>query len=354
MNLLFGSINELTLVFLTLLIIVFILILLVMGYGYRNYQLLSSRRKWTTLIETKILLAILNGSHHIQDDVELKDLLPNKNFRDTFLSVLIESEKKFSGDAYRVLIEIFHTLNLKDFAWAYLNHKDSFKKVQGIEALTTMRVEDALGDIQLLLNNPNPFVVAEAQYAMVRFKDFKGLEFLNLLHTPISEWQQLRLLNSISEVPATSYSFISSLLSHSNISVISFVLSLIRKFRIVAFHDEVATLLEHPNSIVRILAVRTLHDIETERTFPLFTQIYGQQILNVKKAILHAIRKSKNKNSIDFLKIELIEGKPSLQIIAAETLIEFKEKKYLQDLMNEEVSNEHIHSIIKHALAVRI
>lgn len=354
MNLILGDINELTYVFLALFIIVLILILLVMGYGYRNYQLLSSREKWTSLIETKIALAIFEGSQLIREDSEIKNLWSNRSFRETFLSILIGSEKKFTGDAHKVLIEIFYALNLKDLAWKYLKDKRSFKKVKGIEALTTMKVNEAIGDIELLLNHSNSLVVAEAQYAIVRFKDFEGLEFLKNLDTPISEWQQIRFINSISEIPPTSYDLIRTLLSHENISVVLFVLSLIRHFRIVVLYDEVAPLLNHPNNILRVAVVRTLHDIENEQTFPLFAKIYDQQDNSVKNAILHAIKKSKNKNSIDFLKNELTSGEASLQIIAAESLLELGQRDYLKSLMNSEGRDEQIVSIIKHALAVRV
>ena len=346
--------HGLTVVFIALLIVVFFLILLVLLYGYKNYELIQNQSVWNKLIETKVSTAILEGSMTIKKDPELTALIKNNNFKKIFLSVLIASEQKFSGDAHRVLIEVFYAFKLDTLAWAKFRSKDGLKKVRGLQALTAMQVEKALPEIIPLLNYNDPLVVSEAQYASVRLEGFKGLEFLTSLKSPLSKWQQLRLLRAINDFSPVHYNFVVTLLKHSNISVIEFALSLVRKFRILSCYNVITELLTHENTPLRIHVVKTLQAIESEDTLALMTSEYGGQEDEVKKVILLALKKSANKKSIDFLKTILAEENEPLKIIAAETLFTLGETEYLHTLLVKEIIPEQIRSVVKHALAIRL
>lgn len=344
----------LTVVFIALLIVVFFLIVMVLLYGYRNYELVQNSAVWNKLIEEKITIAILEGPDSIKGDPELTVLIGNNNFKKLFLSVLIASEQKFSGDVRLVLIEVFYEFGLDTLAWEKFRSNDSLKKARGLQALTAMRVEKALPEIIPLLNHHNRSVVSEAQYASVHFQGFKGLDFLAVLSSPLSEWQQLRLLYAIKDFSPAYQDFLETLLKHSNISIIEFALSLIRKFRVHTCHDSITELLGHENIKVRAYAVKTLQAIENENTISLLTDIYGDQDDKVKKAILLALTKSLNKKSIDFLKTVLNEGNVTLQILAAETLSALKETEYLHTLLQKETVSQQIHSVVKQALAIKL
>lgn len=344
----------LTVVFIALLIVVFFLILMVLLYGYKNYELVQNSSIWNKLIEEKITIAILEGSSKIKDDPELTALMENDNFKKLFLSVLITSKQRFSGDVLLILIEIFHEFGLDTLAWEKFRSNDELKKMRGLQALTAMEVEEALPEIIPLLNYHNPLIVSEAQYASAHFQGFKGLEFLTSLSSPLSKWQQLRLLYAIKDFSPTHNSFLETLLKHPNISIIEFALSLIRKFRVHTCHDYIIALLNHESIKVRIYAVKTLQAIENEDTIWLLTATYTNQEDEVKKAILLALTKSANKKSIDFLKTVLYEGNVTLQTLAAETLSALKETEYLRALLQKETVSQQIHSIVKQALAIKL
>lgn len=348
------TIKGLTVIFLALFAIVLLLIIMVLLYGIKNYNLLKNETEWRKLILEKIAIAILEDTERTKDDQELRRLLKNTDFSKMFLSILIESNKKFSGHAYTSLVKLFYSLDLDEVAWYKLRSKKPFKIVRGIEALTSMKERDALPEINSLINHPNPIVASEAQYAVVRFEDFRGLEFLTRLKAELSEWQQIQLLNAISEIPSTSYSFLSEQLTSTNPSIVRFILSLIRKFRIFDLHDEVAKLLTDSNTRTRALAIKTLQDIENDSTMVLLMNLYDTQEPVAKRAILQAIKKSKNKTSIEFLKNRLLEDTTPNQILAAEILVKLNETEYLKSILNDSTKSENIHSIVKHTLMVKL
>lgn len=353
MILLAITIKSLTIVFLTLLIIVMVLIGLVLLYGFRNFKLISNEAAWKKLIEEKIAFSIMEGVDSIRNDAHLVKLFGNKDFDKTFLYKLVESNKRFSGDAHGVLVELFYTFKMDELAFEEFRSKNKFKKMRGIEALTAMNVKMAVPEISLLLDYPDPLVVAEAQYAIVRFEDFKGIEFLSTFKSTLSEWQQMRLLRAISELPSTSLPLITDLLKNSNPSVITFVLSIIRKFRIFTLRQKVANLLTHKEPSIRVLAIDTLQDLEAENEILRLIDIYEEQEPEVKKAILLALKKSNNKAFSQFFKSKLMDSDTDLQLIAAEALVSNGELNYLQAQLEERDNSEKIHLIIKHALSIK-
>src|SRR5690606_35659557 len=239
-------------------------------------------------------------------------------------------------------------------AWKKFRSNDDLNKVRGLQALTAMHVEKIIPEIAPLLDHHNPTVKSEAQYSAVRFLGFKGLTFLESLSSPLSDWQQLRLLSALKDLAAVDSSLIEAMIHHPNISIIEFALSLVRKFRVYACYDSVIALLTHENISVRTSAVKTLQTIENEDTISLLTMSYERQEDKVKKAILLAVMKSANKESIDFLKAVLDQGTVKLQALAAEALSALKETEYLRTLLQNESLPPHLRSVVRQALSVKL
>lgn len=356
MVLLALNIQEFNYIFLGMLAVVLLLMMLVVVYGYRSYQLYRSEKAWRQLIENKVELAIREGFQQVADDPELIALVRLAVFRRLFLRVLIESSKKFSGKANVELIGLFHAFSLDELAWQSLRSKYGYKKVWGIEALTAMNEQTAIAEIRSLLSDKNPMVVAQAQYALVRFKEIQGLDFLKTLQSPISSWQQIRLLRAIVVVPSSAYGFIGELLSLANDSVVIFTLSIIRKFRILFFHDQLIPLLGHPSAAVAIAAVDTLRDIESFQTIDILEQSYSQQNdLQVRRAIVLAIKRLRSKSSISFLRQQLGAEPVALQLVIAQTLVALGDTLYLQELLNLDTQQTRpLSLVINHALASKL
>ena len=207
------------------------------------------------MIDEKISETIVNGRNNKITNPNFKKWLKNSNFRNLFLEKLVSTEKKFSGGAHQEIKQLFADYNLKQDALKKLKKKKSHLIAGGIQELTSMDYSAALAQISKFLHHPSPQVYHEAQYAMVVFKGFEGLNFLNDFPYIISDWQKLRLLRSINQMPEDCTEIVNDWLHSSNSSVIIFTLKLVRKFQMLSSYQEVKKLLLHNSIEIRVEAV---------------------------------------------------------------------------------------------------
>ena len=342
--------------FLGILLIVFLLIVGVLYYSFHLFKKLIHLIKWSQEIDHKVSEAIVYGGEEVKRTSDsFSRFSNNSSFRDLFLEKLVDSEKKFSGAAQNEISKLFQDYNLEKETLKKLNQKKPYLIAGGIQEVASMRVESAVPKIASFLNHPSPLVYQEAQYAMVSFKGFDGLQFLDTVPNKISEWQQLRLLISVSHVPPNCEETVNNWLQSQNDSVIIFTLRLLRKFQMLSFYGRVLDLLEHSSEEVRIQAVQTLQSLENSSTVEHLTESYAIQTPEVQVEIIRALKRSKDQRCVDFLKKELINHPfPKLKILAAETLFSLRHRDYLISLLDDESPSEQLVQIIKHSMQEKI
>ncbi|WP_343687359.1 HEAT repeat domain-containing protein [Chryseobacterium gleum] len=348
------SIHFLFLVFLGMLSLVLLLIIVVLIYSFYQYRESVQASNWSEVINKRISEVIVYGEDEISPDDNFSSASGSSLFRNLFLQKLAESEKKFSGAAQNKLKDLFREYGLQEEAFKKLTQKKVHLIAGGIQELTSMNVEEALPKISTFLSHPSAQVYQEAQYAMVHFKGFEGLHFLSSITSTISEWQQLRLLLSINQIPDNSGDHIKSWMESSNDSVVIFTLKLLRKFQILSLYSSVINLLNHSSPEVRIQAVQTLLSLENSSTITHLMEVYPHQPVEVQKEILKVMKKSKDQRSTDFLKDQLLNGTDSgVKVYAAEALCALEKQEYLAEVLNRETSEELI-QIIKYALQEKV
>lgn len=352
---LYVSVHELFLTFLGILLLVLLLIIAVLLYSFYQYKTLNHAHKWSAMIDEKVSDAIVYGSEDKKDDEIFNTYSQESSFRNLFLERLVASEKKFSGGAQTEIKKIFADYNLQKEALNKLEQKKPHLIAEGIQELTAMKVEMAVPKIMPFLNHPSPQVYQEAQYAMVVFKGFQGLHFLNDFPYIISDWQQLRLLRSINLDPDQCQQVVNVWLDSQNTSVIIFALRLLRKFQMLAFYEKAKALLVHPSVDVRIEAVKALQALENPSTIAEFKEIYEEQPIEVQIEILKAMKLSHDPRCADFYK-EKLNGTnlPGVKIAAAEALLALGYHDYLLEIITNDSSCPQLVQIIKHALQEKI
>ncbi|WP_449387542.1 HEAT repeat domain-containing protein [Chryseobacterium lineare] len=354
--LIISSVHFLFIVFMIMLSLVMALIIAVLIYNFLEYKQSLRIIKWSDIINRKISEVIVyweEGS--IDDDDQFKILSQNASFRNLFLQKLVDSEKKFSGGAKDKIKSLFNDYNLQKEALKKLNQKKPHLIVRGITELTVMDVEDAVPKITTFLLHPSIQVYQEAQYAMVRFKGFEGLYFLEKLSSKISEWQQLRLLLSISSIPENSDATIGKWLESTNDSVVIFVLKLIKKFQMLTLYSKTIELLNRDSVKVRIEVIKVLMSLENPETVAYLSEIYDEQPEEVKLEILRVIQISKDQCCTDLLKDELKnELSPGIKVNAAQALYKLGHQDYLSELAHREDSSEELIQIVKYALQEKV
>ncbi|UPQ76774.1 HEAT repeat domain-containing protein [Chryseobacterium nepalense] len=350
-----SSIHFLFVVFIVMLSLVLMLALIVLIYNIIEYNRSVRRAGWSEVINKKISDVIVYADDEIPEDIYFKALSVNASFRNLFLEKLVDSEKKFSGVAKNKITELFREYDLRKEAMKKLNQKKAYLIARGIRELTVMEVQDAIPKVEQYLSHPSPQVYQEAQFAMVRFKGFEGLHFLDDFPTRISEWQQLRFLLSISSLPADSENAISKWLESTNDSVVIFTLKLIKKFQLLNFYPKLIGLLNISSVEVRVKAVQTLMSLENPETVQYLSGIYYDQPDEVRIEILRVMKISKDQCCIDLLKKELSgDAHSGIKVNSAQALYELGHGDYLSELAENEEDSEELVQIIKYALQEKV
>lgn len=343
------SLHFLVITFLVLLIVIFLLILAVLMYGFYGYRSNLQRKAWSDIIGEQVVSAIVSGE--VFTDEVVNKLNRKKKFRNLFLQKLVSAEGKFSGIAGDVVRNVFAAYKLENEAFAKLKSKRVFLIAGGIQELTAMRSEKSLAEISKFLNHPSPMVYQEAQYSQVTINGFEGLRFLDSAKELLSEWQQLRLLNSIPSVPPGAEVVVEKWLHSENSSIVIFSLRLIRKFQLLAIYPELLPLLNHDSVEVRIQAVQTIQALENSSTLYHLESQFDQQPQEVQVEIIKALKKMGDVRSKNFLFEELKNHPDSaVRIEASEALFSLGLEEELSELMTHLQDSDELYLIIKHAL----
>lgn len=350
-----DSVHFIFFVFLGMLSLVLVMIIIVIIYSIYQYRFSIRISGWSEIINKKITKVIVYEEDGEPADQDFETANKSPLFRNLFLQKLVDSEKKFSGAAKDTIKHLFEQYKLKDDAFKKLSQKKPHLVARGIQELTAMNVQESLPEISKFLAHASPQVYQEAQYTLVNFKGFEGLHYLDTIQSVLSEWQQLRLLGSITHIPENSDHLINGWLKSSNDSVTIFTLKLIRKFQILSVYSMVAELMAHSSTEVIIETVQTLLSLENSSTITYLIEAYPNQPIEVQFEILKAIKSSGDKSCIGFLKEQLLHTPESaLKVCAAEVLFSLGQQEFLEQIAQDETSSEELINIIKHALQEKI
>lgn len=254
--------------------------------------------------------------------LKFQALLTKKFPRAVLRNEILQVQKNISGASSENLQKLYEQLGLKKDALRKLKSLSRwYKKAEGIQELSVMNQRDCLRSIYRYVNNKNEFIRMEAQSAAITFMGFHGLRFLNIISYPMSEWQQLKLLEQLSHKSVQNFKGIERWLKSSNDSVIIFTLKLIREYRPFELHDASAGCLNHPNPEVRKNCIITLMHIYTENTAILLIQRYAVEDKDCRLSILNALQEIRDTETIPFLTEQLQDEDNELKMTAAKAIM---------------------------------
>lgn len=250
----------------------------------------------------------------------IKKLLLNKYFRELLTNAILSAKESISGSSGTYLKSLYLQLGLDKYAVKLIRSKSWYKIASGIKEAGLMDLHDLAPLVSRFVDYKKALVRIEAQNTMIKFDGFKGLDFLDIASYPITEWQQIKLLEQISNLPPDSAVKISGWLKSENESVIIFALKLARTFYQFDLHDQIAECLAHPNPNVRREAISSLKEIESENTASILSGMYAGENLKNKLCILEALKKVGTENEFGFLNELLKDTDPDIQLRAAQSL----------------------------------
>lgn len=322
----------------------------VIAVSYFKYISLVKLTNWKRIVEDKLASFIVEGPQEILEDQEFLKKIRNRHFKNTLLEALVAAHRKFSGQARKDLGELFNSLNLETEVWTKINSGKPHLISVGIQDLALVSGVNRASELERFLRHSSILVRHEAQFATVNFLGFEGLNFLNSLEYSLSDWQQLRLLRAIKEVPTDGEQRLQTWLNSSNFSIVIFTLRVLKKFQLFSFYDAVQPLMQHRLDSVRIEVIAVMNALGGTTLTADLLRLYPSQPKLVQYEILKVFRGLRDKDTAYLLR-DLLEHhpEPAFQILSAEILLSIGYGDYLLQLAEKHGATNRIDQIIKHA-----
>ena len=189
---------------------------------------------------------------------ELKNFVKDKSKRKILVEELTSLIGEISGEIAETIHKLYRLIGLNEYAYSNLNDKRWNVVAAAIHELALFQFEDAEDEIRKFLHHPKKEIRFEAQMFFTSLFQFEGLAFLNELKAPLTEWEQVQMLEVLERIKDLDLQDIAPWLKSENASVVLFALKLIKKYYLTNYNNDIIELLHHSNEEIRIQAITVL------------------------------------------------------------------------------------------------
>ena len=193
---------------------------------------------------------------------QLKYCASDKFKRKVIVSVLLKLKSEISGEMDDSIQKLYFEADLLKYALDKLKSKRWYIIAYGIRELTLFNVKEVHDEVIKKLHHPKRIVQKEVQLYLVNLFHFKGLDFLNDLKTPLSEWDQIQLLEELQKFENQEIPDITPWLRSENESVVFFALKLAKIYNQFGVKNALIDLLSHKSKEVRIRLISVLSHLQ--------------------------------------------------------------------------------------------
>lgn len=286
-------------------VMIAIVVFVIYGYLYNKKRIYQFKRRISEKLEIWISDIIMEESiENIVIPQRFFKMMKNPLIRQYTIDELIGCKKNFSGAVGENIVALYIQLGLKQESIRKLkSNKKWHIKAKGIQELYMMDQLDMLTNIYRNTNSINEYVRMEAQTGIIHLAGFPGLRFLDVASYPITEWQQLKLLEQLrltSKKEDLSEKIPKWILSK-NETVIIFALKLADEYQYFSVKPQVLQCLVHKLASVRSQAMKTLVRLADENTAMLLLGYIQKESFVNQVYILDALRGMATENEKDAL-----------------------------------------------------
>ncbi|MEJ5995374.1 HEAT repeat domain-containing protein [Pedobacter sp. Du54] len=272
----------------------------------------SKYKKWKNIADLLVRDAIFSENADVEFvkfpiNHRTEVLLKNARFRRLLTKEILLAKKNMSGVAGSFLQKLYLQLGLDHYALINLQSKKWHIKAKAIQDLGIMDLKEHLSKIYRHTNNQNELIRMEAQISVIKLTGFEGLRFLDVVSYQITDWQQIKLLNELSFLPAHNFSGIEKWLLSKNESVVIFALKLAKNFHRFELYQQVEACLDHFSKNVRRQAIFALEKIYIDETSKMLLERYSSEVEQNQIAIVKTLQQIGNEEDIPVL-ISFLEG----------------------------------------------
>lgn len=193
---------------------------------------------------------------------KLRNCASDKFKRRIIVSTLLRLRNEISGEMAESIQKLYFQSGLIGYALSRLKSKKWYVVAKGIRELTQLQVKEVYDEIITLVNHPKKEIRKEVQLYLVTLFHFEGLEFLNVLQTQLSEWDQIQLLEVLQRFDDQELPDINKWLKSNNNSVVAFTLKLAKIYNQFEVKDSIMELLGHQQKEIRVEAINVLSHLQ--------------------------------------------------------------------------------------------
>lgn len=140
------------------------------------------------LLDTEVVLLIMDLKNSLKNNKQNSILL---------LAEIVSFGKNMDGESKVIIEELFSMLELDNFAMKILDEGSWVAKVLCIQNLSLFKVAASFDLILNFIDDENSFIRDESQLAAIKIGEENALNFVYDLKSDLSEWQQIRLIESL-------------------------------------------------------------------------------------------------------------------------------------------------------------
>ncbi len=293
---------------------------------HRHFKILAIKNLLEPLITTILIEDALASKKIV---AKIGKIVEDPLARQYCIDELIRCKQNYSGEAAEKMVHLYGELGLKNYSLKKIRKGQPwYKKARGIQELYMMEQRDCYELIEQFTNSKDEFVRMEAQIAVVHLIGFKGLQFLDFVSHPITEWQQLKLLEQLKLFPKKSdlSHKIPGWLNAENHTVVIFALRLTYEYQQLGLIDALKASLYHASAEVRSQAVKAIIQLEDQFTPTILLDYFKDASRNNQILILDAMRLLATAEESDKIEALLDHPDDTIKLKAAAALVHCSKK----------------------------
>lgn len=260
----------------TLILFVAVIILIIYLKILRNYLrdkggiVEKYSKKYELLLITYLYAEEDEFGVNSEQELIIKKLKKGIRFkfkRQVIITTLLKLRNEISGELADSIQNLYNKTQLKKYALIKLDDRNWDIIVTGIRELRLFNIREVHDDVVKHINHPKKEVRKEVQLYLINLFNFEGLTFLDDLKTPLSEWDQIQLLEELQKFDDQEIPDISNWLKSDNFYVVIFAIKLAKIYNKFEMKEQLLDLLNHSNEKVRtelIPVLSYLHVIESK------------------------------------------------------------------------------------------
>lgn len=259
---------------------------------------------------------------------ELKESVADPFRRKIIISTLLKLRNEISGEMAESIDKLYVKLGLLRYSLAKLRNKKWDVIANGIRELTQFKIKAVHQIVMNNINHPTKEVRKEMQLYLVHLYAFKGLDFLNVLETPLSEWDQIQLLEILQLKNDSEIVDITPWLKSSNDSVVNFTLKLAKVYNQFEAKEELINLLNHGSEEVRINTISALSHLNALEAKNILKDSFNERSLEEQIAFLKMMENVYEYGDKVFLQEQMQHENFEIKSMAMEIMKNINFEKY--------------------------